>query len=79
MPQATLNFEYVDKRTINALYENCLCFTALEDNLVLSITRGYYNHNADINDKNYNFYYSLDNGYTWSAIQLLYHTGEDSD
>lgn len=78
MPQATLNFNYLDKRTINALYEDCFCITSLEDNFVLSITRGYYNHD-DINEQNYNLYYSLDNGYTWSAIQLLYHAGEESD
>lgn len=78
MPIATLNFNYVDKRTINYIYENCLCFTALDDNLVLSITKG-ENHNAEITKQNYNFYYSLDNGYTWSEVQFIYNADEDPE
>ena len=78
MPIATLNFNYVDKRTINYIYENCLCFTALEDNFVLSINKG-ENHNAEITKQNYNFYYSLDNGYTWSEVQFIYDADKDPE
>lgn len=67
MPQATLNFNYLDKRTINALYDNCLCFTALDDNCNI----GFSIHNtaeAGDNPNTFNISYSVDNGYTWNSI-----------
>ena len=67
MPQATLNFNYLDKRTINALYEDCLCFTALDDNCNI----GFSIHDtfeAEANTKTFTISYSVDNGYTWNSI-----------
>lgn len=67
MPQATLNFNYLDKRTINALYDNCLCFTALDDNCNI----GFSIHNTVEGEDNPNTFtisYSVDNGYTWNSI-----------
>lgn len=67
MPQATLNFNYLNKRTINALYDNCLCFTALDDNCNI----GFSIHNtaeAGDNPNTFNISYSVDNGYTWNSI-----------
>ena len=67
MPQATLNFNYLDKRTINALYEDCLCFTALDDNcnIGFSIHNTFYDED---NPNTFNISYSVDNGYTWESI-----------
>ena len=67
MPQATLNFNYLDKRTINALYEDCLCFTALDDNCNI----GFSIHDtaeAEDNPNTFTISYSVDNGYTWISI-----------
>lgn len=67
MPQATLNFNYLDKRTINALYEDCLCFTALDDNCNIGF-RIYNTSEAEANPNTFNISYSVDNGYTWNSI-----------
>lgn len=69
MPQATLNFNYLDKRTINALYENCFCITSLENSntITINITN---DHNGNIPSGTWSFSYSTDNGYTWSDITI---------
>ena len=67
MPQATLNFNYLDKRTINALYDNCLCFTALDDNCNIGFSI-HYTAEAEDNPNTFNISYSVDNGYTWNSI-----------
>lgn len=67
MPIATLNFNYVVKRTINYIYDNCLCFTALQD----ECTIGWHIYNTLAGETNTNVFvisYSTDNGYSWNTI-----------
>lgn len=69
MPQATLNFNYLDKRTINALYEDCFCITSLENSNVITININ-NDHNAEYPSGTWSFSYSTDNGYTWTDITI---------
>ena len=69
MPQATLNFNYLNKRTINALYENCFCITSLEDGNVITI-KIRDDHNGDVPLRTWSFSYSTDNGYIWTDITI---------
>ena len=69
MPQATLNFNYLDKRTINALYDNCFCITSLENGNVITINI-YDDHTGVIPSRTWGLSYSTDNGYTWTDITI---------
>lgn len=69
MPQATLNFNYLDKRTINALYDNCFCITSLENSNVITI-KIYSTHDGGHPSGTFSFSYSTDNGYTWTDITI---------
>lgn len=68
MPQATLNFNYLDKRTINALYEDCFCITSLENSNAITIYIDDYT--GEIPSYTWSFSYSTDNGYTWTDITI---------
>ena len=69
MPQATLNFNYLDKRTINALYEDCFCITSLENSNVITINI-HNDHDGIYPSGTWSFSYSTDNGYTWADITI---------
>ena len=69
MPQATLNFNYLNKRTINALYEDCFCITSLENSNVITINI-HDDHTGEIPSGTWSFSYSTDNGYTWTDITI---------
>ena len=69
MPQATLNFNYLDKRTINALYEDCFCITSLENSNVITIKIN-NTHDGGYPSGTFSFSYSTDNGYTWTDITI---------
>lgn len=69
MSQATLNFNYLDKRTINALYEDCFCITSLENSNVITIKID-DTHGGGYPSGTFGFSYSTDNGYTWTDITI---------